>query len=152
MFAIYSFKIDFSFLFLIWFWSFKSPAAKRKGHIGMPFGCQSISHGVSVSRSVTLSCPLHSSWTLRSIFMKLHSYFPLSKTVCRAHDPATLSQGHRSRSKDLLLNFVPAPYLLNSFIDFHDLHSYVPLSKIMCRTYDSATQTSCQGHNSRSCD
>ena len=41
---------------------------------------------LSVSPSVTLwnSCSLHIFWGLWSIFMKLHSYIPLSKTVCRA--------------------------------------------------------------------
>ena len=52
--------------------------------------------------------------------MILHSYIPLSKTVCRAHNPATKIQGQRSRAKDLPLNFVSAPYLLNPLIDFYE--------------------------------
>ena len=69
-----------------------------------------------------ISCSLHISWTLWSISMILHSYFPLSKKLCWAHDPATQTQcqGHQSWSKGLPLNLVFAQYLLNSLIDFHD--------------------------------
>ena len=38
---------------------------------------------------LTLSCPLHISWTLWTILIKLHSNVSLSKTVCRAQSPAT---------------------------------------------------------------
>ena len=93
-----------------------------------------------------VSTPYDISWTLRLIFMMLHSYVPLSKSVCRAHDPATSTKGHRSRSKDLPLNFVSVPYLLNNWGDFQ---SNIPLIEIMCRTYDSAKQTQGQGHNLR---
>ena len=54
----------------------------------------------------------------KTSFIKLNSYVPLSETVCRAHDPATLTQGHRSRSRDLSLNLVSDPYLLNPQVNF----------------------------------
>ena len=48
-------------------------------------------------------------------FERFSSNVFLSETVCRAHDPATLTQGHghRSRSNNLPLNFMSALYLLN---------------------------------------
>ena len=51
----------------------------------------------------------------RILFIKIHSNVFLSETMCRAHDPATKTQGHghRSRSNDLPLYFMFALYLLN---------------------------------------
>ena len=61
------------------------------------------------SRSCDLpfnSCLLHISWTVWTIFIKLHPNVPLSEVVCRANDSATQTQGqgHTSRSWDLPLN------------------------------------------------
>ena len=66
-----------------------------------------------------VSAPI--SWTLRTIFIKLHSNVPLSETECKVHDLATETkwQSHRSGAIDFPLNFVLAPYLLNPLNDFH---------------------------------
>ena len=39
-----------------------------------------------------ISCPLHISWTLWTIFIKLHPYVPFGETVCRTHDSAGVSR------------------------------------------------------------
>ena len=67
------------------------------------------------------SIPFHISWTLWAIFIKLHTNVPLSETVCRTNGSATqtLGQSFTSRSWDLPLYFVSAPYLLNHLLDFH---------------------------------
>ena len=59
-----------------------------------------------------ISCLLHISWTLWTLFIKLHPNVPLNETVCRTHDSAmqTQGQGHQIN---------PAPYLLNPLEDFH---------------------------------
>ena len=64
----------------------------------------------------------------------------------------TQGQGHTSRSWDLPLNFVSAPYLFNPLIFFIKLYPDVPLIERVCRTHDSAMQTQGQGHTSRSWD
>ena len=46
----------------------------------------------SVIPSVRLSCPLHISWTLWMIFIKLHSNVPLSDVLCRTNDSAMQTQ------------------------------------------------------------
>ena len=44
-------------------------------------------------------------------FIKLHSNVPLREIMCRTHDSATQTHtGHTSRSWDLPLNFVSAPF------------------------------------------
>ena len=64
-----------------------------------------------------ISCPLHISWTLWTLFIKLHPNVPLSEVVCRTNDSATQTQGqgHTSRSWNLPLNFVsfksPQPFV-----------------------------------------
>ena len=49
-----------------------------------------------------LQVMLHISWILWTIYIKLHSNVPLSKTVCRTHDSSmhTQAQGHTSRLWD----------------------------------------------------
>ena len=36
-----------------------------------------------------IPCPLHISWNLLAIFVKLHPNVPLSESVCSVHGPAT---------------------------------------------------------------
>ena len=62
------------------------PPRSGRGVIGMPLR---LSDRQSVIPAVTLLCPLHISWTLWTILIKLHSNVSLSKTVCRAQSPAT---------------------------------------------------------------
>ena len=50
-------------------------------------------------------------WNFNHIFLLTNSV--------QSNDPASNAQGHRWRSKDLPLNFVSAPYLLNPLINFH---------------------------------
>ena len=61
----------------------------------------------------SISCLFNICWTLWNIFIKHHPNVPLSETVCWAHDLATKTQGHNSRSYDLPLNFVSAAKLLD---------------------------------------
>ena len=55
-----------------------------------------------------ISCLLYISWTIWTIFIKLHPNVPLGEVVCRTNNAATQTQGlgHTSRSKNLPLNFV----------------------------------------------
>ena len=64
-------------------------------------------------------CPLHISRALWTIFIKLFPNLPLSELVHRTNELATQTQGHTSRSWELILNFLSAPYLLNHLLDFH---------------------------------
>ena len=66
-------------------------------------------------------CPLQISWTLWAIFIKFYQDVILSETVYRTYDLATQIkiQCPTSRSWDLSLNFVSAPYLLNPLNGFH---------------------------------
>ena len=63
--------------------------------------------------------------------------------MCRIHLSAmkTQGQGHSTRSWDLPLNFVPAPYPFTPGMIFNKLWSNVDLSEMVCRTHDSATQS-----------
>ena len=74
----------------------------------------------SVCPSVTLSYPLHISWTVWKIFIKLWSNVCLSESMCRTHKSTmpTQGQGHRSRSCVWALNFMSDPYLLYPWKDF----------------------------------
>ena len=74
----------------------------------------------SVHPSVTLSSPLHISWTCLKIFIKLWLNVRLSESMCRTRKSTmpTQGQGHRSRSWVWVLNFVSAPYLLYPWKDF----------------------------------
>ena len=55
--------------------------------------------------------PLLNLLNLLTSFIKLHSNVPLSETVYRAHDPASLAQGYWSR--DLSLSLVSVPGYLS---------------------------------------
>ena len=84
------------------------------GVIGMPSLCQ------SASPSVTLLC--------RSIFFEPFDLFSWNFTYMllskqdgvQSTWPSYLDSRSRSQVKDLPLNFVSAPYLLNPLIDFHE--------------------------------
>ena len=102
----------------------------------------------STCQSITLSCPLHISWTLRKIFIKLRSNVPLSEKVCRTHNSATQTQGQFKGHGGLPLNFVCPPEPFQRF----SLNFKYSFSETMCRTHDQATQTRGQGYTSRSCD
>ena len=69
--------------------------------------------------------------------------------MCRTDDYVmqTQGQGLTSRSCDLPMNFVSAPYLLNSLKD-NDFTSlkYPSLSEMISKIHDSAMQTKGQGH------
>ena len=101
--------------------------------------------------SVTLSCLLHISWILWTIFIELHSYVPLSEAVCRTHDSATQTQdqGHSSRSWYLPFNLWPLHISWTLWMILIKLYPNVPLSEMVCRNHDSALQTQGQGHTSR---
>ena len=84
-------------------------------------------------------CPLHISLTVWTSFIKLHSNVPLDETVYRAHDPASLTQGHWS---GIFFEFgvcsvSPEPW--GQF--FMKLILNVPLSKTMCKIFELATKT-----------
>ena len=92
----------------------------------------------------SISCPLHISWTLWTIFIKLHPNVPFGETLCRTHASAMESRGqcHSSRTWDLPLKLVSATYLQNPLKDFFiKFHKNVPLSETVCRSNDSATKT-----------
>ena len=79
---------------------------------------------------------LHESIRGRSISPEPFERFSLNftqmfLTLCRVHDPATYAQSRRSRSWDLPLNFVSAPYmyLLSPLGDFH-------FTSPKCSSYD----------------
>ena len=59
--------------------------------------------------------------TFERFSLNSHPNVPISETVCRVIDSATqtLEQGHTSRSWDLPLDFMSAPYLLNPLSNFH---------------------------------
>ena len=67
-----------------------------------------------------INYPLHISGTLKGIFIKLHPNVPLRETMCRIYDLYTDSRS-RSHFKVMwfTLQFVSAPYLLNTLNDFH---------------------------------
>ena len=93
-------------------------------------------------------CPLHISWTLWKIFIKLWSNVRLSESMCRTHKSTMPTQGqsHRLRSWVWALSFVSAPYLLYPWRIFFKLWSYFCLSEMMCRTDNSTMLTQGQGH------
>ena len=101
-----------------------------------------------------ISCPLHISWTLLAIFIKLHPNAPLSETKCKP-----MTRLHRFKVKVTLQSHGIYPSIhvrsispepLRLWTDFIKLHPNVPLSEVVCRTNGSATQTQGQGHTSRS--
>ena len=56
--------------------------------------------------------------------MKLHSNVSLNEAMCRIHDSATQAQGpdYSSRTRDLPLNFIAAPYISNPSNIFTELN------------------------------
>ena len=56
--------------------------------------------------------------------MKLHSNVSLNEMMCKIHDSATQTQGpdYSSRTRDLPLNFMVAPYISNPSNLFTELH------------------------------
>ena len=116
------------------------------GIIEMAFVCPPVRP--SVCLSVTLSWPLHISWTLWKIFIKLWSKVCLSESMCRTHKSTmpTQHQGHGFEpwiSCPLHISYTPG----RTFFKFW---SYVCLSETMCRTHNSTMPTQGQGHGSRS--
>ena len=76
--------------------------------------------------SVHLSVRLFTEYLLKPMndLMKLHSYVSLNETMCRIRDSATQSQDpdYSSRTHDLPLNFMAAPYISNPSNIFTELH------------------------------
>ena len=75
-------------------------------------------HMIQLPRpKVNVTYPLHIWWTLWSIFFNYHPNVPLSVAMFRSrtYDLATQTQVHTSKAWDFTLQFVSAPYLLNSF-------------------------------------
>ena len=90
----------------------------------------------SVCPSVTFSCPLHISWTLWKIFIKVLSNVRLSESMCRTHKSTMPTQGQGYGiepwiSCPLHISFTPGGI-------FFKLWSYVCLSETMCKTYNHA--------------
>ena len=75
-----------------------------------------------------ISCPLHISWTLWKIFIKLWTNVHLSKTVYKTYNSAMQTQGqyHSLRSLDLPLNTSRSLYisctLWKIFINFSQIY------------------------------
>ena len=74
-------------------------------------------------------CPLHISWTLEAIFIKLHPNITFSEIMCRSYDSATQTccQGHNWRSCYLPFNLCPLHISWTVWTSFIKLHSNVPL-------------------------
>ena len=98
----------------------------------------------SIRQSITLSCPLHFSESLKKISEKFRQMIILVSLcaetmtqLCRINVKVTV-QGHSI----LPLNFVSTPYLY-LLGDFRLVHR----NETVCRVYDLAMQSQGQSHN-----
>ena len=106
----------------------------------------------SVCPSITLSCPLHISWTLWKSSLNFGQMFAsVSQCAEPIIQPCQLKvkvtgQGHRFEpwiSCPFHISYTPGRI-------FFKLWSYVCLSGTICRTHNSTMLTQGQGHSSRS--
>ena len=65
--------------------------------------------------------PIHISFSVETIIIKLWSSVHISETVCGTHNSTmqTQGQGHNWRSWIWALHFLSAPYVLYHWKDFH---------------------------------
>ena len=75
----------------------------RADHITQPPRLKTVVTGRGQRIYPWILCPLHISWALEAVFIKLLPNISLSEIMCRAYDATTQTQGrgHNSRSCDL---------------------------------------------------